>query len=419
MNQTGDSSLISRIQSEITSNPWIIILFVSFFAMHLLWGVLIPRSYEFGSDSYRSYLSFIPMRQIGGDFIANYEAANVLRTGGNIYKLELFVYPPLIAYLVTAVSGFPFLTAYRIWLGLNLVLLLISFAFIARLTKTPVMAYLFLLACYFHSYFLLFYLERGQFDIIPLFFLAACFYFYRFSDNEALCALFFSLAALVKIYPAIFGLYFLAKKRWKIIGWAITWSAAIILITDWRLWVEYLQVLGKFSGLNRTYFWDGNHSFASLLRIFKQMRTVYIGTILILTILCISVLSWLLYKGGHTSMLLIELSAISLLMTLIPHTSHDYNLTTLGFVYASIFSLWDESREISLKAMRPVWIYLALLVIVIADHVYPAVSLWLDIFPFNRYPSLFFPLRGIKMLSLIGLFIMNCISLYQNQDCTI
>jgi len=61
-------------------------------------------------------------------------------------------------------------------------------------------------------------------------------------ERPAVAGLCLALAALLKLYPAAAGGYFLFGRRWRALGWAIGFFAAGLLLTNPLRWIELMTV---------------------------------------------------------------------------------------------------------------------------------------------------------------------------------
>ncbi len=192
---------------------------------------------------------FIPAwNHLDSDFANYYLAARLYREGypiERVYEWTWFqrqkdhagIDRPLVGFipstLTSALTILPLtslspLQANRSWLVISLGLLFLSAAFLKRITnlawrRTGVL--IFLAIAPLHKNFLL-----GQVHVLMLLLLAlaACLYFrnWRF-----LCGLAVATAAALKIYPALFLLFFLAKKQWRAVAGLSCGLAGAVLVS--------------------------------------------------------------------------------------------------------------------------------------------------------------------------------------------
>ena len=76
-------------------------------------------------------------------------------------------------------------------------------------------------------------------------------------ERPAAAGLWLALAALLKLYPAAAGGYFLFGRRWRALGWTIGFFAAGVLLTNPARWIELVTRADSHSallhGARRTY----------------------------------------------------------------------------------------------------------------------------------------------------------------------
>ena len=122
------------------------------------------------------------------------------------------------------------LAAKRLWILTNVILLGASVELLARTTllgRRRVWLLCLLAVFPLRTSFLL-----GQMHTLVLFLLVLAYYF---RHNANLCGVCLSFAGLLKVYPLLFGLYFLYKKQWRP-AFAMM-VATLIFLGMWYLWI--------------------------------------------------------------------------------------------------------------------------------------------------------------------------------------
>jgi Glycosyltransferase family 87/WD40-like Beta Propeller Repeat len=176
---------------------------------------------------------FIPAwGHVDSDFANYYLAARLYREGypvERVYEWTWFqrqkdhfgIDRPLVGFipstltsslLVLPLSWMPALLANRCWLVLNLGLLPLIAALLKRITSlswTRIGVIVFLAVAPLHSNFLL-----GQVHLFMLLLLTLAAWFYL-TDREFSAGIVIAVAAALKIYPALFLLFFVLKRRWR------------------------------------------------------------------------------------------------------------------------------------------------------------------------------------------------------------
>jgi hypothetical protein len=176
---------------------------------------------------------FIPAwRHLDSDFANYYLVARLYREGypvERVYEWTWFqrqkdhfgIDRPLVGFapstptsalLVVPLASMPPLVANRWWLAINLALLSLTGVFLKRITSLPwrrIGVLVFLAIAPLHMNFL-----TGQVHLVMLLLVAVAAWLY-FADRVFLCGIALGAAAALKIYPALFLLFFLVKKQWR------------------------------------------------------------------------------------------------------------------------------------------------------------------------------------------------------------
>jgi hypothetical protein len=191
---------------------------------------------------------FIPAwSHLDSDFTNYYLAARVYREGypvERVYEWTWFqrqkdyagIDRPLVGFLpstlpsalmVLPLSALPPLQANRVWLVMSLGFLWLVAAILKRITTLTwrrIGVLTFLAVAPLRQNFLL-----GQVHVIPLFLLALAAWLY-FENWRFLSGIFLACAATLKIYPALFLLFFLIRKQWRAAsGLAVGIAGAAVL----------------------------------------------------------------------------------------------------------------------------------------------------------------------------------------------
>jgi len=217
-----------------------------------------------------NYTILFSEQSIQMDFTAYYAAGKSLNNGLSPYvnhilnrwdlwdgiatfKHSRFLYPPLVANLFQPLASVPYINAKYFWNFFNLFLFVICFALLAfiflrndngdkfkKFNKILVAA---ILAFNFFPFIAL--LERGQIDLVTLFFILLGFaFFLKKNNNEFLSGVFFGVATLFKLYSFLLIPFFFVQKKYKIIYGYLTGIAALVLLTiifsGTKLSYEYL-----------------------------------------------------------------------------------------------------------------------------------------------------------------------------------
>ena len=184
--------------------------------------------WRFASVAYLSWMGVAP------DLANNYTGAMVLRSGGMIYDTDLPLFvgydnPPLTAILTMPLTLFDLQTAIRLFLSLNVLLLIASLALIFMTKREYLLRYpywLVALALLLNLDPVLDSVLLGQLDLLILFLIVAAYWGYR-SGREVVAGASLGLATMIKISPGLLILYFLFKRRLRVVASAFATVALI------------------------------------------------------------------------------------------------------------------------------------------------------------------------------------------------
>ncbi len=309
-----------------------------------------------------------------------------------IYEPPLFTptrsltgYPPVVYVLALPFILFSENTAYLIQVGLligmNLACLFLVVLFSKeiilneiKIDKTIinlVLIIVFLLFAFylFSSYPFIFSFERGNFDIVAIFFaLIAFLCLFRYPDRIWVQVLLLSIAAHLKIYPGILFILLYFYHGRKLILPTIVINAILFMILGFRNAVGFFQAILYVSSKYPSS-WIGNHSASSFTVLLGQQLPSLIAylPVIKMIITTLPLLIWgfgmlVIFRGRHKKINLISGLMISVpLMEVLPVISHDYKLVIMNvtFMLLIIFLL----KKI---IMHGLWIdYLQLLLILI------------------------------------------------------
>jgi Glycosyltransferase family 87/WD40-like Beta Propeller Repeat len=215
--------------------PWMEITACAVLAALLLWKGILPG-----------------WRFLNSDFPNYYLVARLLREGYSLDRIYDWIWlqrikdhwgigqqlvgfaglTPFSALPVLPLSFFSALTAKRLWILANLLLLGSSIELLNKVTslgRRRVWLLCLLAVFPLRTSFLL-----GQMHVFVLFLLVLAYYFHR-KGNQIACGVCLSLAGAVKVYPLLFVLYFLWKRQWRS-AFAMV-SAALLFLGVGYLWL--------------------------------------------------------------------------------------------------------------------------------------------------------------------------------------
>ncbi|MBI4309440.1 MAG: DUF2029 domain-containing protein [Candidatus Omnitrophica bacterium] len=276
---------------------------------------------------------------IGLDFHYLYNISSSVRDGGT----SMSVHPPWAAVSYIPLTFLGPKSAYVLF-TYALIALLFSAIFLCirenKVFLTGQMDLFIALLCtgiFYHTYPVLFALERGQFEILLGFFsTVGLFALSRNFRKTAVIAL--VLAAQYKIYPVILGSVLFIRYRWKTLAVFMALNVLMLFIRGKDVGFSYIKVVKEM--VEHPCSWPGNHCLISFAH--EMVRLRYLSPDLeVITAKALSAAAvlvftaaflWLAFKGKpHTSSAfsVAEAGLIGMafqLMSLLPATSHDYKL---------------------------------------------------------------------------------------------
>jgi len=356
-------------------NRFYVILASFFFLFYILFPALI--TFDIGKPA--TFIDWFQMPIKGGDFVATYVASRSLTDGYDMYhnnashgdqykdqfaggEYSRYSYPPLQAYILAPLSYLSFEKSYQIWTVLSIILTLVSIFLISRLTRHKNLVFTFLVLFYGLSSFFWFQIERGQTDTILLFFTSSSFYLYFKKRNIAGSALFFSLAILLKVFPALFVLFFLIRKEFKLLFYTLLFSLGIIFVTGYNNWIFwFFSILPQYS--NYYLGAEVDHSLAYLLSGFwDQKFPIIISTAKVISVIIAALYVLISYIGKNKkqNLLLVELAILSIIAEISTPWSANYKLVTLILLFITPFLIM-EIKEIKNKILLAIPLLVAFL----------------------------------------------------------
>ncbi len=271
------------------------------------------------------------------------------------------LYPPLATVLFTPLLFVDFATAYTMIVVVNLGVYIFTTYFfplwlIARTKRylSPWLMFFFITGLF--SYGLQFELERGQFNLIAMFFCLFSIWIYHHHEKYRWWAYFlFAISIQLKVFPAIFIVMFVHDwKDWtnnikRLIG-LITLNFGLLFILGPQVFVDFLKAI-KTQAVN-PYVWIGNHSIRSFVGLFQMygdrlpdklsLMTTYSGLIqfvlLVFVAVCILLIILQAYRRPQKDINGYLLLACTVGSLIIPPVSHDYKLSILTAPVAVLFS---------------------------------------------------------------------------------
>lgn len=188
------------------------------------------------------------------DFGTFYDAALAVARGSDPYAATdgKYFYPPAFAFYFAALTYLPKAGASLLWFTIKLALVVWTLAAVYDLVKNttaPARGRRWLAAgvALVAARFLLADLQFGNVNALVLWLSVAAIVL-DFKKRSVLAGLALAAAVSVKIVPAVFLVYFLARGRYRVVLWTAVWIAALNLAPIvsgphelWRTWVSYID----------------------------------------------------------------------------------------------------------------------------------------------------------------------------------
>jgi hypothetical protein len=345
------NNFVNRVIAGLLSLPASVWILAGFFVAYLL---LFVFPVFFSADHSIHYLErYIPeIKPIGRDLSFNTGSIQNWLSGGGLFDFDYQYYPPLYAVVFSPFLLLRYPITYYVMTSITLGSMVFSGLVLPSLivkNQDKTILFLFFVSVIF-SYGFQFELERGQFNVFAFALcLLAIYIFHRHYQFRHLAYLLFSVAAQIKLYPAIFALMFI--KDWldwkgnllRLVGLGL-FNIALFFVLGYQVFVDFMNVLPNL--LNSVWIRPYNHSLASFvndltssgLGVF-QSETVnvlkdYSGFIKIVLLLyylaCLLIVIIRAWKNNETGVNLDLFLVCTIGALIIPSVSIDYKLPLLS-----------------------------------------------------------------------------------------
>lgn len=344
------------------------------------------------------------LEPLGSDFAVYYEAAVMFLQGLNPYQGLLtrsfpYNYPPTSLLFLWPIGFLDQSTANIVWnlVSISAVILSIWITLKIAFRRPGVVLFGFLCLIFTIPFFpVKFNIGNGQINHFLLLLFALAIYFYH-TGRKNLSALFLAAAALIKIAPAVFALYWLIKQDWRQI---IRFGLMVIAIGLLSLFFvpftyqhDYFFRVLPLSFTLAAKDWYYNQSLAGFLaRSFQHpvviLLTTYVGSLLII------VLTWL--RGRQLGDLRLIAAVSSLYLIIHPIAlQHYFGFAIIPLILLGV-DLWRT------YASWPTWAVLAVCYLLLA----------FDIKNFNLVPT---ELKFVLSHDFYGVFGLWLLALWKEK----
>ena len=357
------------------------------------------------NQAWNQYYVFPYMSPVGADFRDGVHfPGTLLANGMDPYDASTFWYPPFSALVFLPFQALDRGPAYSVHVFILVLLTLASIWSATRIAAstvskdthphetsdpgTTIPLFLSLAYLTINSYGFLFGLERGNFDLYPLAFsLAGLWVLVRSPNRIWLQVICFSVAAHLKVYPAVLFVLLVWKHGRRSLVPIVLVNAALLFCIGPRPALQFLERLSVVVAGPAA--WVGNHSAAS----FGQMVNGFLGArgwpaIPSMVLIGVPVVVWsasvlVLLRRGYSGSGAVWLFTLSVpLMNLIPSTSHDYKLVLLSAPFAMLLVILLEHYVVSGRRLPLAQIALACVLLFFLSVSYVGLPSVLG----NKYP---------------------------------
>jgi len=352
----------------------------------------------------------------GTDFVVNHQAAHCLLSGLDLYSVYTdkgenfnsgqFPYGPVTAYMFLPFTLFDKVTAYHLWVICIFLMEIAAFYLLARNFPDKLLFVVTLAAVTYFSYPFQFMLERGNIDHLIYLGIILIFTLYTRQKNALPVALALSIITLIKLYPGIFLLYFIIKREWKIVAWTLLCSVVIVLITSFNgVYPSFVKFIVLYS--KEPFVWISNHSIENIFSLVKNYNMLPWMNRAALDMIKVSAgaglvayMFWALSprRRKDTGTVFLEFSLILPIMTLIPSTSHDYNLIIFNFATAAILFYYQQFFSRATPMNKKDYLFMGITIFAVTYLYLP---------PVLKLPGAFAALRNKIFPVLLYLFIIS------------
>ena len=353
MRESHLKNMIEKPVQRLKTSLWFII--VSILIIYLVNNLFSVINME--KETWEFPYLFPYIKPIGTDFrIGMFYPAMVLLEGLSPYEHYNLIYPPFAAVFSIPFRLFDVKTAYLLQVILLYAANIITIYIAARSASlgldkdkkldilNPALSIVCLSMVFLtlNSYGFLFSLERGNFDIYAQFFSVLGLWMLlkrpeqsRDSYHIWLQVVLVSLAAHLKVYPAILFFLILWKHGWKSLLPLFTVNLVLLLCTGPVYAWQFIQTIIHYT--QEPFIWIGNHSgasFADFANSYMSSRLGFTLPALIFTV--VPLLVWVvgvivLWRRERTPANALLFFCLSVpVMNLVPTVSHDYKLVILS-----------------------------------------------------------------------------------------
>jgi hypothetical protein len=330
---------------KIITGNGVRVVFMLLGVFTLLFTIVLPSYMAFRYGNFWHALDFFRMPMRGGDFLATYDTAKHWLAGLPAYSTpdslgRLYSYPIVHVLLFVPLTLLPFEQSYQVWSVISVGLTGLSVWFTSKLyVDSPRIAFALGVLLLAQSSFIIFQLERGQTDALVLFLITAFLYLYLRGHSKALVAAILVLASVLKVFPAVWGLFFLLRREFKLLGYAFVFSIFAVVCTNPLVWWKYItETVPSYSEFYLGYTVDHSLFYLAdwLIPIHREARTyAKILSCLALGIYALNVI----FNRSRDRYVLTEIALLTIIMEISTPWAANYKLLLLLFALLTPLSI--------------------------------------------------------------------------------
>jgi hypothetical protein len=228
------------------------------------------------------------------DFQPYWTASKAISMGENPYtylaqfNIFPYKYPPLFAVLLLPLTKLPILSAQRIWIIINEILLWSAVVLSVSLVRKQMSIWqLLVVGCAVLGFYPVYTsLKLGQVSILLYFLVTLSIWLWQ-RDKRVLAALMLALAGVVKVLPLILLVYLFWKREYRMTLYTILFAGILVILPDLvirsGLLTQYVQSANTWYDMENSYY--ANQSvFAFLLRLMQRITNTPVEVSTLLTV---------------------------------------------------------------------------------------------------------------------------------------
>ena len=342
-------------QQKLDSKLIVLLLVVGF--MGFAWQALRPLVFNADMYDFNSYYVSAYATQKGLDPYA-FDTLTPLAKELGARKVTVYRYPPFYTLLFLPLSFLPYSAADLVWRMLNLALIIFAVWLIVKTLALPLNGKTALVIgmIVFNYDPLIYNLAIGQINLLILILLVGAAYAWM-RQREVLAGVLLALGASIKIAPAVFFLYFLWKRGFRLVAAGVAAMVAFALLAFCALGEQatrtFVTILTAFAQEDNA--WVANQSWRGFLaRLFvgdeyvhafypdaTLERALYYAGVLAI----VAFTAFVLYRSRRANLFHLEFAFVLLAFHLVSPTSWVHHLVWIIYALVALaFACLDRKQ---------------------------------------------------------------------------